>query len=121
MALLPLGSMKQSVKKVALGVRADPVQFIQTGEPMTEIATGFLYAYRGKPTLASKNDKEVGHRLWLVTCKHVVQPLIATGETEIMVRLNKSDGTGMQTFKRTARHHDDGPKPGITIHDTQRM
>ena len=66
---------------------------------MRPTATGFLYGYP-----ASK-DQDAGYRLWLVTCKHVVQ-IEGYGLIEAMVRMNKSEG-GMQRFKI---REDDGPQ-----------
>ena len=51
---------------------------IDAQESMSQTATGFLYA----------SDRK---RLWLVTCKHAVEP-------EAMVRLNRSIGDGTMPF-----------------------
>ena len=83
MALLPPKYLKSVV---ALGEMTGIGRLLVTGEPMSETATGFLYAY-------PISDKQVhnGYRLWLVTCKHAIQP-------DMMVRLNKSGNQGKQTF-----------------------
>ena len=86
---------------VALGRDADLKTLLETGEPMRKAATGFLYAYP-----ASENQ-DTGFRLWLVTCKHVVQPGEESPLTEVMVRMNKSGDQGMVTFRI---RKDSGPK-----------
>lgn len=54
-------------------------------EPMNVCASAFLYSYP-KPWTAGKNNNDF--RLWLVTCKHVIDSLVQKGE--IMVRFNTS-------------------------------
>ena len=112
MALLPPEYL-QSV--VALGYQTDGTWTPRMGQPMETFATGFLYGF---PILDQNYDKnnDSGLRLWLVTCKHVVQAAIDLGEKEILVRLNKVNQTGMQPFKISL---DNGNEPRWTFHDTE--
>ena len=57
----------------------------KVGEPMHVGASAFLYAYP-KPWTAGENNSDF--RLWLVTCKHVINSLIPKGK--MMVRFNTS-------------------------------
>ena len=75
---------------------------------MIQVATGFLYAY---PT--SEGQADDGFKLWLVTCKHVIQTTTEKNLNEIMVRLNKSGNRGKQTFRLS---HRQGEGSGWTLH-----
>ena len=79
---------------VTLGL-FDPQENVKTGEPMRKVATGFLYAY---PSLGKQEEGESGLRLWLVTCKHVIQGVYESGSNGIMIRMNRSGDHRMQTF-----------------------
>ena len=57
----------------------------QAGESMHVCASAFLYAYP-KTWTAGENNSDF--RLWLVTCKHVINSLMQRGK--IMVRFNTS-------------------------------
>ena len=96
MALIP---PKYLEAVVALGLRSDLEGKEVKGEPMRAAATGFLYAYP-----ESEGHAHGGFRLWLVTCKHVVERVReATNGDEILVRLNSSEHRGMQTFRISLR------------------
>ena len=58
-----------------------------------DCASGFLYAY---PKLGTTGKTNADFRLWLVTCKHVIE---STKEDRIMVRLNKSVEEEIQPFQ----------------------
>ena len=105
MALLPPKYL-QSI--VALGEMADPESREAPGEPMRNLATGFLYAYP-----RAEGQTHDGFRLWLVTCKHVILQPREENPDEIMVRLNKSGNQGMQTFRISLRQ---GEEPKWTLH-----
>ena len=108
MALIP---PKYLQAVVALGLRAAPEEAEETAQAMRELGTGFLYAY-----LSSEGQADSGFRLWLVTCKHVIEQAIkATNGDEILVRLNRSEHRGMQTFKISLRQ---GEGPDWTAHPT---
>ena len=108
MALIP---PKYLQAVVALGLRAAPEEAEETAQAMRELGTGFLYAYP-----SSEGQADSGFRLWLVTCKHVIEQAIkATNGDEILVRLNRSEHRGMQTFKISLRQ---GEGPDWTVHPT---
>ena len=93
MALLP---HKYLNAVVAIGVQSTSKEMAVTGQPMRKIATGFLYAYPKSGTMGETNTD---FRLWLVTCKHVIEGVREENIGEIMVRLNKSAKEEMQTFR----------------------
>ena len=93
MALLP---RKYLNAVVTIGIQSTPKQMKSTGQPMRKIATGFLYAY---PKLGTTGKANAEFRLWLVTCKHVIEDVKKANKSEIMVRLNKSAQNEMQTYR----------------------
>ena len=60
----------------------------RAGEPMHVGASAFLYAYP-KPWTAGENNSDF--RLWLVTCKHVINSLTPKGK--MMVRFNRLENS----------------------------
>lgn len=93
---MALVSKKNLQSVVAIGQRASQKEIERTGELMCATATGFLYGY---PISGKRDDAKAGYRLWLVTCKHVIESARYSGSEDIMVRMNKSTHHGMQTFK----------------------
>ncbi len=108
MALIPPKYL-QSV--VAMGLMASPERLIAPHQSMSQIATGFLYAY---PRSGLSNDSRDSFKLWLITCKHVIQQADVKSN-EIFARLNKSEHSGMQTFRISLQR---GDGPDWTLHPT---
>ena len=56
-------------------------------------------------------------RLWLVTCKHVIQGLRSDGSDEMIVRLNQMDQQNMVMFKISLQEQ--GSAPRWNLHPTK--
>ena len=84
-----------------MGLMASPERLIAPHQSMSQIATGFLYAY---PRSGLPNDSSDSFKLWLITCKHVIQAGVESNE--IFARLNKSEHSGMQTFRISLQRGD---------------
>lgn len=110
MALLP---PKYLNAVVAIDPPSSPDEIDEiTGQPVQPSASGFLYAY---PKLGTMGKTNADFRLWLVTCKHVIEHMKGANKSEIMVRLNKSVQEEMQTFRIDLRK---GRGPDWTEHST---
>ena len=89
---------------VALGIWTYSDGSEGSGMSMTQTATGFLYAYpppkdKSGILLPYPENKDSGYeRLWLVTCKHVVQTHNESSSTDITIRMNYSGDEGRQNF-----------------------
>ena len=62
---------------------------------MRKGATAFLYTF---PITVDSGDHSSEVRMWLVTCKHVIEQAKKSGWNELLVRLNRLAGQGMTTF-----------------------
>ena len=97
----------------ALGVRNEPGEAATGGEPMEIVATGFLYTL---PTSGDPSDRSSEVRMWLVTCKHVIEGVRDAGMNELLVRLNRSAGQGMTRFSTSLQPN---ARPGWTLHPAE--
>ena len=57
---------------VTIGAPSRPEEMKTTGQPMCKMATGFLYLY---PLLGAAEEPHPSLRLWIVTCKHVIEQI----------------------------------------------
>lgn len=80
---------------VAIGKQSTPEELQETGQSVQSIATGFLYAY---PIPGTTGKVHTDFRLWLVTCKHVLSKARKANLDKIMVRLNRLERRGTESF-----------------------
>ena len=92
MASLPPNYLKTVV---AIGKQSTPEEVQKTGRPVQSIATGFLYAY---PIQGTMGKVHTDFRLWLVTCKHVLSKAKKANLGKIVVRLNRLEQRGTESF-----------------------
>ena len=71
-------------------------------------ATGFLYAFPHSGKIEDGTDKY--RRLWLVTCKHVIQGLSSDGSDEMIVRMNQMDQQNMVVFTILLQEQGSAPR-----------
>jgi len=71
-------------------------------------ATGFLYAFphSGKAT----DGIDEYRRLWLVTCKHVIQGLSSDGSSEMVVRMNQMNQQNVVKFTIPLQEQENTPR-----------